>query len=152
MKSAMTRRHRQHAGRVRYPETNAQSSVYCAHSSSAFRSPRKNASASPAKWREPVIKTRSLLRCAAEIASATDGVMEWGSDGVLKEKMDARSCGGNARSLQIRGNKNFDAIGRRASMIAAAFLSRKIASKIIACSSPNSSRQVCARILALAGL
>jgi len=38
--------------------------------------------------------------------------MEWGSDGVLKEKMDARSCGGSARSLRIRGSKNFDAIGR----------------------------------------
>src|SRR5882724_7786982 len=50
--------------------------VHCAHSSRALDSPRKNARASPAKWREPVIKTRSLLRCAAEIASATDGVME----------------------------------------------------------------------------
>ena len=49
---------------------------HCVHSSSAFGSPRKNASASPAKWREPVIKTRSLVRCAAEIASATDGVVE----------------------------------------------------------------------------
>ena len=28
------------------------------------------------KWREPVIKMRSLVRCAAEIASATDGVVE----------------------------------------------------------------------------
>jgi hypothetical protein len=49
---------------------------HCAHSSSAFGSPCKNARASPAKWREPVIKTRSLVRCAAEIASATDRVME----------------------------------------------------------------------------
>src|SRR5205823_8914626 len=97
IKSAMTRRHRQHAGRVRYPETNAQSSVYCAHSSSAFGSPRKSASASPAKCSEPAIRIRSENLSAAEIASATDGVMEWGSDGVLKEKMDARSCGGSAR-------------------------------------------------------
>jgi len=57
------------------PNTDPQR-VHCAHSSRALDSPRKNARASPAKWREPVIKTRSLLRCAAEIASATDGVME----------------------------------------------------------------------------
>jgi len=100
-KSALTRRHRQHARRVRYPPHCSDARAhrmlpagcrqpqasslrspewkkrdYCAHSSSAFGSPRKNASASPAKWREPVIKTRSLVRCAAEIASATDGMME----------------------------------------------------------------------------
>src|SRR4029077_13283277 len=90
---------------------------HCAHSSSAFGSPRKNASASPAKWSEPVIRIRSFVVRAAFNASASDGVMEWGSDGVLKEKMEARSCGGSARSLRIRGSKNFDEIGRRASTI-----------------------------------
>ena len=102
-----------HARRVRYPEGIPRRARYISLRAFFERigSPHKNARASPAKWREPVIRIRSFVVCAAVNASASDGVMEWGSDGVLKEKMEARSCGGSARSLRMYGSKNFVAIG-----------------------------------------
>src|SRR5439155_25026004 len=49
---------------------------YWTHSSKAAGSTRKYASASPAKWSEPVSRIRFGLAWASSNASATDDVME----------------------------------------------------------------------------
>ena len=105
---------------------------HCAHSSNAAGSPRKSARTSPTKCSEPVIRIGLGFARASISASPMVGVMEWGSDGVMTEKILANSPGAMARSLRIFGRITEPAIGASTSQIPRKSLSERTARMSVA--------------------
>ena len=84
----------------RLPYKSIQNAIYCAHSSNAAGLPRRCARTSPAKCSEPVIRIGFGFARASISASPIVEVMEWGSDGVMSEKISVNSPGASVRTAK----------------------------------------------------
>jgi len=125
---------------------------HCAHSSKAAGSPRRYASASPAKCNEPVMRIGFGFVRVSLSASPIEGVMEQGSDGVMTDKIWASCFGSAVRSLRIFGKRTESAIVTSSWQIPRKSLSDRMARIKVARCSPKISRQVSTRTRAAAGL
>src|ERR1043166_721980 len=105
---------------------------HCAHSSKAAGSPCRCARTSPAKWSEPAIRIGFWFARASISASPIVDAMEWGTGGIIIEKIFANSRVGVARSLRIRGRRTDAVIGASASQIPRKSLSERTATTSVA--------------------